>query len=181
MVAGLDVSRGQVQRAMRQVLGSSSAGLSSWELDQLPYLSILPGRALARLTGWAAPAAGRNARWSTVIKVIAPPKTASTVTDSGQREVLANRSGLRTELPGRFRAPRVYRIDHSEDGGTWLWLEDLHDIHGRRWHLEQFCRARVRHIRLAVAHLFGHRGLVDVGTPWRTWRSPGRASCCHSG
>ncbi len=126
---------------MRQVLGSRNARLSSWEVDHLPYLAVLPGRALARLSGWAALDAGRNARWSTVIKVIAPPKTASTTTDSGQREVLAYRSGLLTDLPGRFRAPRVYSIDDAEDGGTWLWLEDLHDIHGRRWRLEQFTTA----------------------------------------
>ncbi|MDQ6670643.1 MAG: hypothetical protein M3069_07790 [Chloroflexota bacterium] len=72
--------------APRSLERSSSARLSSGEVDHVPYLSALPGRALARLTGWAALDAGRNARWSTVIKVIAPPKTASTTTASGQRD-----------------------------------------------------------------------------------------------
>ncbi|MBV9895740.1 MAG: hypothetical protein JO020_16370 [Chloroflexi bacterium] len=51
MVAELSVGREQVERVMRQVLGSMSARLSNWELEQLPYLSVLPGRALARLAG----------------------------------------------------------------------------------------------------------------------------------
>src|SRR5437879_370143 len=101
---------------MRKVLGSSSARLSNWEVAYLPYLSVLPGRALGRLTGWAALDAGRSVRWSTVAKVIAPRQdvTASGTADSGQREVLAYRSGLLADLPGRLRAPRVYSIEDAD-------------------------------------------------------------------
>jgi hypothetical protein len=76
-------------------------------------------------------------------KFIAPPPDpyTSTVPDSGYREVLAYRSGLVGELPGRFRAPRVYSIDDAEDGRIWLWLEDLHDAYGRDWPLQQFSAA----------------------------------------
>jgi hypothetical protein len=73
VVAELSVSREQVERVMCIVLGSSRAHLNSWELEQLPYLSILQGRALARLAGSATLEAGENARWSAVVKVITPP------------------------------------------------------------------------------------------------------------
>jgi hypothetical protein len=139
----LPVSREQVERVMRQVLGSTGARLSSWELQKLPYLSVLPGRALAHLAGSAELETGDTARWSAVVKVITPPpyRDASGIPDSGYREVLAYRSGLLAKLPGRFRAPRVYAIDDAEDGRIWLWLEDLHDAYGRQWPLPQFSAA----------------------------------------
>ena len=128
---------------MRLVLGSTGARLGTWELDDLPYLSVLPGRALARLAGVAALETGEHTRWSTVVKVITPPPDACTsmVPDSGYREVLAYRSGLLGELPGRFRAPRAYAIDVADDGRIWLWLEDLQDAYGRNWPLQQFSTA----------------------------------------
>ena len=74
MVAGLRVHREEVERVMRLVLGSIGPGarLSNWELGQLPYLSVLPGRALARLAGSAALETGESVRWSAVVKVITP-------------------------------------------------------------------------------------------------------------
>jgi hypothetical protein len=140
---GLSVSREQVERVMRQVLGSTGARVSSWELQQLPYLSVLAGRWLARLAGLAELETGDSARWSAVVKVITPRREpeATSVQDSGYREVLAYRSGLLTTLPGRFRAPRLYAIDDAEDGRIWLWLEDLHDAYGRNWSLQQFSTA----------------------------------------
>src|SRR5260370_27489849 len=98
---------------MRLVLGSRRARPRTWELDQLPYLSVLPGRALARLVGTAELETGEGVRWSAVVKVITPPPNAkaSSVPDNGHREVLAYRSGLLTELPGLFRAPHLYTVN----------------------------------------------------------------------
>src|SRR5438105_4919820 len=128
---------------MRLVIASTGAELGTWQLEHLPYLSLLPGRALARLAGSAALETGENTRWSAVAKVIAalPEPSNATVPDSGYREVLAYRSGLLAELPGRFRSPRLYSIDDAEDGRVWLWLEDLHDIYGRDWPLHRFSAA----------------------------------------
>ena len=140
MVSGLCVSGDQVERVMRLVLGSRRARPRTWELEQLPYVSVLPGRTLARLVGTAELETGEGVRWSAVVKVITPPPNAeaSSVPDNGYRAALAYRSGLLTELPGRFRAPRVYSIDDAEDGRIWLWLEDLVDVYDRRWPLQQF-------------------------------------------
>jgi len=128
---------------MRLVLGSGRARLRTWELERLPYLSVLSGRALARLAGAAELETGESARWSAVVKVITPARDreALSVRDSGYREVLAYRSGMLAELPGRFRTPRVYSIDDAVDGRIWLWLEDLHDVYDRSWPRQQFSAA----------------------------------------
>ncbi len=125
---------------MRLVLGSRRARPRTWELEQLPYLSVLPGRALARLVGTAELETGEGVPWSAVVKVITPPPNAeaSSVPDNGYREVLAYRSGLLTELPGLFRAPHLYTVNNGEDGRIWLWLEDLVDVYDRRGPLQQF-------------------------------------------
>jgi hypothetical protein len=75
-----------------------------------------------------------------VVKVITPgrDRELASAADSGYREILAYRSGLLENLPGRFRAPRVYSIDAAEDGRIWLWLEDLSDVYRRHWPLQQF-------------------------------------------
>ena len=150
---------------MRLVLGSTSARLSNWELEQLPYLSVLPSRALARLAGSAALETNESARWSAVVKVITPARDreGSSVPDSGYRELLAYRSGLLAKLPGRFRAPRVYSIDDAEDGRIWLWLEDLYDVYSRHWPLQQFRTA---------AHdlgVFNGHYLVSSPPPTEPW------------
>lgn len=128
---------------MRLVLRSDRAHLQTWEFERLSYLSVLSGRALARLHGMGDLETGESAHWSAVVKVITPgpDREAWSILDSGNREVLAYRSGLLADLPGRFRAPRVYSIDDAEDGRIWLWLEDLRDTYGRHWSLEQFSAA----------------------------------------
>lgn len=150
---------------MRQVLGSTAAHLSSWELEQLPYLSVLPGRAVARLAGSAELETGQAARWSAVVKVITPgrDRELSSVPDSGYREILAYRSGLLAKLPGRFRAPRVYSIEDAEDERIWIWLEDLSDVYRRHWPHQQF--------RTAAHHLgvFNGHYLVSRAPPSEPW------------
>lgn len=162
-VSGLCLSGEQVERVMRLVLGSRRARLHTWELRELPYLSVLPGRALARLVGTAELETGESARWSAVVKVITPARDGSKLPDSGYREVLAYRSGLLAALPGQFRAPRLYTIDEAEDGRTWLWLEELHDVYARSWPLQQFSTA--------AYHLGAFNGhyLVSSRLPAEQW------------
>src|SRR5438128_1999926 len=108
-----------------------------------------------------------------------------TTTGSGQREVMAYRSGLLDELPGRLRAPRVYAIDDAEDGRTWLWLEDLHETL-RCWTdpaswLTRLCSARpIRRSACRTAHEISDDGLVALArvaeTEERVFTSTHRAS-----
>ena len=151
---------------MRLVLDSARARLDTWELEELAYLSVLSGRALARVHGSAELETGESARWSAVVKVIAPPSNGEAsggVPDSGYREVLAYRSGLLGALSGPLRAPRLYCIDEAEDGRIWLWLEDLDDAYDRRWSLQQFS---------AAAHdlgVFNGRHFVPGPPPAAAW------------
>ena len=91
---------------MRHVLGSTTARLAEWTIAPLPYLSVLRGRMLARLTNSALVNADQNVYWSSVVKMIgareAPSATAAA--GSGQREVQAYRSSLLSDLPGHLRA-----------------------------------------------------------------------------
>lgn len=93
------VSRERVERVMRAALGSSTARLVHYDLQPLEYLTVLPGRWLGRLTGSAHVDAGSAVGWSAVVKVLAA--------GHDRREVLAYRSGLLADLPGRFRQARV--------------------------------------------------------------------------
>jgi hypothetical protein len=163
VVAELAVRREQVERVMRQVLGSTTARLSSWQLEELAYLTVLPGRALAHLAGVADLETGEAARWSAVVKVITPHREHSSVPDSGYREVLAYRSALLAKLPGRFRAPRVYSIDNGEGGRIWLWLEDLSDVYRRYWPLQQL-RTAAHHLGVFNGHYLVESQLQSE--PW---------------
>ncbi len=143
----------RVQRIMRQVPGFDRARLNEWHLEPLAYLSVLPGRELARLSGTAILHTGESMPWSSVLKVFS---------DSRSREILTYRSGLLAHLPGRLRAPCVYAIEDTADGRVWLWLEDLHDLYARKWLLAQFTSA-ARDLGVFNGHY------LNVGPPAEPW------------
>jgi hypothetical protein len=125
---------------------------------------VLPDRVIARVSGWALLEDDAPVRWSSVLKLYEP----SAATTRGElarapREILAYRSSLLTVLPGHLRAPRVLRIDEGDDGRFWLWLEDVSDVHMRRWPLAQF--------GLAARHLgvFNGAYLVSRALPAEPW------------
>jgi len=157
------VGRVQLERVMRHAVGSSTAELGDWQWQPLSYHTVLPGRLLARVTGSALVDRHEVVPWSSVVKIIR-----QTAIDerreiaSSTREILAYRSGLLTDLPGPLRAPRVLEIN-EENGAVWLWLEDLKDVHARRWPLEQFGLA-ARHLGL-----FNGAYLVSRAVPTDPW------------
>jgi hypothetical protein len=158
------VGRTRLESVMRQALGRSTAQLSDWEWSSLPYLSILPGRTLARCTGWALLDDGQLVPWSAVVKLFqqpAPDHSSQIASDT--REILAYRSSLLVNLPGALRAPRVLGIDEDDTGAVWLWLEDVHDLYAHRWPLEQY--------GLAARHLgfFNGTYLVSRVLPTDSW------------
>jgi hypothetical protein len=157
------VSRSQLERVMRHAIGSTTAQLGEWEWRSLPYHSVLPGRVLARATGWALVDKHESVPWSGVVKIIrqTPPDEFGEIA-TGTREIMAYRSGLLTDLPGPLRAPRLLDID-EDAAAVWLWLEDLKDTFARRWSLEQF--------GLAARHLGQFNGayLVSRALPTEPW------------
>lgn len=148
---------------MRRAAGSSTAQLGDWQWQPLSYHTVLPGRLLARVTGSALVDDHEVVPWSSVVKVFR--QSAVDVRgeiESSTREILAYRSGLLVDLPGRLRAPRVLEID-EDDRAVWLWLEDVKDIYARCWPLEQF--------GLAARHLGQFNGayLVSRAVPTDAW------------
>jgi hypothetical protein len=157
------VRTARLERVVRHALGSRTARLGEWEWHALPYHSVLPGRTLARVTGWALVDGQGVVPWSSVVK--AHRRTAldeAGAVASGTRELLAYRSGLLLDLPGPLRAPRVLGIDEDE-AAVRLWLEDVEDIYARRWPLEQFGLA-ARHLGL-----FNGAYLVSRALPTDPW------------
>lgn len=63
------VSRSQLERVMRQAVGSTAAQLGEWEWHSLPYHSVLHGRILARVTGLALVDRHEAVPWSSVVKI----------------------------------------------------------------------------------------------------------------
>jgi hypothetical protein len=158
------VSRAQIESVMREALRSTKARLRHWTWKRVAYHAVLPDRTIARVSGWALLDDDAPVRWSSVLKLYAP--SAGTTTGEltrAPREILAYRSSLLTGLPGHLRAPRVLRIDEGDDGSFWLWLEDVSDVHGRRWPLAQF--------GLAARHLgvFNGAYLVSRALPAEPW------------
>ena len=149
---------------MRQVLLAETARLRDWHAEPLPYLSVLPGRTLARVAGSAIDANNRAIPWSCIVKIIRTPGLArERENDSGSREIQAYRSSLLADLPGPLRAPRVLAINEDGNSRTWLWLEELHDVYGRRWPFEQFAVA-ARHLGV-----FNGAYLVSRRLPTAAW------------
>lgn len=161
------VGRKQLEPVVRQAL-RSSARLRDWEWRILPYHSVLPGRTLARFSGWALDERDQAVPWSSVLKVFGHEALDQRGVDitTGKREILAYRSSLLADLPGPLRAPRVLGIDENEEGAVWLWLEDLKDMYARRWPLEQF--------GVAARHLGAFNGayLVSRALPTDPWLNP---------
>jgi hypothetical protein len=158
------VSRARLESVMRQALRSSTARMRDWAWEPLLYHAVLPDRALARVSGWALVDDNAPVRWSSVLKLFQPSaRTRMGELTSSPREILAYRSSLLAELPGHLRAPRLLGIDEGDDGSFWLWLEDVRDMHGRRWPLAQF--------GLVARHLgvFNGTYLVSRAVPAEPW------------
>ncbi len=99
-----------------------------------------------------------------VLKVLSLTSEGSTPATSSEthvlywkREALVYQSDLLDDLPGGVRGPRCYAITEQPDGSVWLWLEEVKEIYGPRWPLEQYARA---------AHHLGHmNGAYLAGRP----------------
>jgi hypothetical protein len=158
------VSRARLEQVMRKALRSPRARLRDCTWKPLLYHAVLPDRVLARVSGWALIDENAPVRWSSVLKLYQPSALTTTgKLTSPPREIRAYRSSLLDGMPGHLRAPRLLGIEEGDDGSFWLWLEDVSDIHGRRWPLAQF--------GLAARHLgmFNGTYLVSRAVPAEPW------------
>jgi Ser/Thr protein kinase RdoA (MazF antagonist) len=150
---------------VRQALQHEAAEVLTWQWAPIAYNRYLLGRTLARYSG-AALLEGAEVPWSIVLKRSRPPEEPGRVYDEERREILAYRSGLLTDIPGSLAAVRALAIHEDDAGANWLWLEDVVDMFGHQWPLEQYGRA-ARHLGQ-----FNGAYLVDRVIPSFPWLMP---------
>ena len=158
---------------VRQALNEPRAEIGEWTCKQLQVVSGLPDyRGLFRFKG-SAEVGGDVKPWSAILKVARRHPTASdNPAHSGfwNREALAFRSGLLSDLPG-LTAVRCYDITETKGSTFVFWLEDLVDEYENGWPLERY--------GLAARHLgqMGGAYLEKRTLPDQDWllRRPGGA------
>jgi hypothetical protein len=112
----------------------TSATVTSRTLvDYDPYLA---GRVVERVSGLATTPDGDWLRWSAIVK-----RTSGAGLRPARRELTAYRAGIASAKPAAgLRAPALLAWSDEFDG-VELWLEELTDQHGGRWHPQRFAIA----------------------------------------
>lgn len=133
---------------VRTILGTATACVTAWKHEPCGLAPDgIHGTAPStyRFSG-RADAAGREASWSCVLKIVTAPETPADPASpaNGAREPLAYRSGLLSAIRG-VRAPRCFGVDDRPEGGWWLWLENAGDEIGRHWPRDRYLLA-ARHL-----------------------------------
>lgn len=165
-----------VTTLMCQILSRPEVELLQWQIQAMSDWTGAATSGVYRLAGTGRDH-GQEVAWSGVLKVLCQTPGGRVPASSEQdhvlywkREALVYQSGLLADLPGGLRGPRCYAITERPDGSVWLWLEDVKDLYGPRWPLEQYARA-ARHLgQLNGAYLAGrplpsYPWLVRTGSP----------------
>ena len=146
-----EIDMAALNAVVRRCLASESAEVIEWRAKVLGggLGAALGGGYLQRIEGTAR-SGGRIQTWSVVVKLLRPPAEKGTglrmdQVDPGhqfywKREAELYASGLLTDLPNGFAAPRCYRIDESA-AGIRLWLEDVAESDGSRWSSTRYALA----------------------------------------
>src|SRR6266700_8021234 len=184
---------------MRQILGRQDIELLKFQVHRASDWTGPATRGVYHLTG-SGRDQEREVEWSLVLKVLSLTSEGSNPATSSEthvlywkREALVYQSDLLDDLPGGVRGPRCYGIVEHADSSVWLWLEDVKEIYGPRWPLEQCARAAQSLGQMNGAYLAGRplpsypwlvrtgspRGLLDhYGWMWKivhdpsTWQHP---------
>ena len=128
----ISIDESTLTTAVRRALGSSTADLTSWQLEPVPYSVINRITAgLYRLTGSAADHSSAH-RWSVFLKILqhTAPDSVSAFNSSDdpahwnywRREALVYASDLLDHLPATIGVPRCYAVTTPTPNTQWLWL-----------------------------------------------------------
>lgn len=148
---------------VRQALTDTSAEVLDWQIQPLSD----GGLGIYRFSGRAR-LHGETARWSMVIKALAPqPEQEASHWAYWKREPLAYTSGILLDLPCGVVAPRCFAVVDEEDV-CWCWIEDVGDESMPRWSLEKYWRAARCLGRFNGAYLTGRP------LPQKEWFGHGR-------
>ncbi len=169
---------------MRQVLGYQERELLKWQVHEVAGWNGPATRGVYRVAGTGRDQ-DREVEWSLILKVLSltPEGRALGVSEQEhvlywKREALVYQSDLLDDLPGGLRGPRCYAITEQPDESVWLWLEDVKDLYGPRWPLEQYARAAHHLGQMNGAYLAG-RSLPDY--PWLVRTGSPRGLLDHYG
>jgi hypothetical protein len=169
---------------MRQVLGYQERALLKWQVHEVAGWNGPATRGVYRVAGTGRDQ-DREVEWSLILKVLSltPEGRALGVSEQEhvlywKREALVYQSDLLDDLPGGLRGPRCYAITEQPDESVWLWLEDVKDLYGPRWPLEQYARAAHHLGQMNGAYLAG-RSLPDY--PWLVRTGSPRGLLDHYG
>lgn len=193
------VNQYTVAALMGQVLARQDVEVLHWRLQMLLEWTGAATAGVYRLAGTGRDH-GQEVQWSLILKVLSQAPCGRVPTSGDQehvlywkREALVYQSDLLADLPTGLRGPRCYAVMEQADGSLWLWLEDVKDLYGPRWPLEQYARVACTLGRLNGAYLAGrpfpsYPWLVRTGSPrfllehfasmWKivydpaTWRHP---------
>lgn len=151
-----------VDRATLEPLARVAASCPDLPIDiwETTPLSTQGRRHVVRLSGTGHDGLAPRS-WSLILKVIAAPERADAPdTDPHswiywEREYLLYAAGVPQSLTGALRAPHCFGVSQPTPDRRWLWLEDLHDRHGRVWPLDAYA--------LAARHLGAFNGAYLVG------------------
>jgi len=188
-----------VSMLMCQTLDRQEVELLQWQIQAMSDWTGAATSGVYRVAGTGRDQ-DREVEWSGVLKVLCHAPVGKAPAGSSQahvlywkREALVYQSDLLDDLPGGVRGPRCYRIVEHADSSVWLWLEDVKEIYGPRWPLEQYARAAQSLGQMNGAYLAGRplpsypwlvrtgspRGLLDhYGWMWKivhdpsTWQHP---------
>src|SRR6266581_3968622 len=159
---------------MRQILGRQDIELLKFQVHRASDWTGPATRGVYHLTG-SGRDQEREVEWSLVLKVLSLTSEGSNPATSSEthvlywkREALVYQSDLLDDLPGGVRGPRCYGIVEHADSSVWLWLEDVKEIYGPRWPLEQCARAAQSLGQMNGAYLAGEDWLA-AWSPRSLW------------
>jgi hypothetical protein len=145
---------------VRQALGNDALVVTTWTYQPIYGGASLLGH-LYRFAG-NAQIGDQLVPWSLILKVSQAALGSSDPAHARywKREALVYQSGFLERLTGGFIAARCYAIDEPTEGEVWIWLEELQDVHGTQWPLEQY--------GLSARHLGAFNGLYLTHNPVAT-------------
>lgn len=170
------VNQQTIAALMDQILDCQKAELLQWQIQAMSDWNGAATGGVYRLTGTGRDQ-DREIEWSLVLKVLCQAPEGRAPGSSEQehvlywkREALVYQSDLLEDLPGSLRGPRCYAVMEQPDESVWLWLEDVNDLYGPCWPLEQYARAGHQLGQLNGAYLAGrplpsYPWLVRTGSP----------------
>ena len=165
-ISDLEVDSSHLNDLLRKALDRPALKFTDWKAEPI-HGGMEWDSAVFRFQSRASDTGG-TFPCSLILKTIKSSKKAA---DPGgiwywKREALAYQSGLLHNLPGgNITAPACYEVQERPDGSLWLWMEDVKDVVGAPWPVEQYAVV-ARHLgQFNGAYLTGQ---VFPEEPWIT-------------